>query len=86
MGLLALGESMPMSLGMQALRLLSWASITLGVSALAGGKGVHRHGMAPGYVMPAVNRSSWTLCFAYIYWHTQHSYCSTLSQFDISQL
>ncbi len=43
-GLLALGESMPMSLGMQALRLLSWASITLGVSALAGGKGARWHG------------------------------------------
>lgn len=39
MGLLALGEGMPSTLKMQALRLLSWLCITAGVSALAGGKG-----------------------------------------------
>lgn len=39
MGLLALGERMPRTLGMQALRLLSWLCITVGVSALAGGRG-----------------------------------------------
>jgi hypothetical protein len=38
-GLLALGEAMPKTLGMQALRLLSWVCITMGVSALAGGQG-----------------------------------------------
>ena len=38
-GLLALGEGMPSTLRMQALRLLSWLCITAGVSALAGGKG-----------------------------------------------
>jgi len=38
-GLLALGEGMPSTLKMQALRLLSWLCITAGVSALAGGKG-----------------------------------------------
>ena len=40
MGLLALGEGMPSTLGMQALRLLSWLCITAGVSTLAGGRGV----------------------------------------------
>ena len=39
MGLLALGEGMPSTLGMQTLRLASWLCITAGVSALAGGKG-----------------------------------------------
>ena len=38
-GLLALGEGMPSTLRMQALRLLSWLCIIAGVSALAGGKG-----------------------------------------------
>ena len=38
-GLLALGEGMPSTLGMQTLRLASWLCITAGVSALAGGKG-----------------------------------------------
>ncbi|KAK9916037.1 hypothetical protein WJX75_007653 [Coccomyxa subellipsoidea] len=38
-GLLALGERMPRTLGMRALRLLSWTAIALGVSVLAGGKG-----------------------------------------------
>ena len=40
MGLLALGEGMPATLRLQALRLASWLCITAGVSALAGGKGV----------------------------------------------
>ena len=40
MGLLALGEGMPSTLGLQALRLLSWLCITAGVSTLAGGRGV----------------------------------------------
>ena len=39
-GLLALGEGMPSTLGLQALRLLSWLCITAGVSMLAGGRGV----------------------------------------------
>lgn len=39
-GLLALGERMPRTLGMRALRLLSWTAIALGVSVLAGGKGL----------------------------------------------
>lgn len=51
-GLLALGEGMPSTLRMQALRLLSWLCITAGVSALAGGKGapLHnvRHNSCPG--------------------------------------
>ncbi len=38
-GLLALGEGMPSTLGLQALRLLSWLCITSGVSMLAGGRG-----------------------------------------------
>ena len=40
MGLLALGEGMPSTFRMQALRLLSWLCITAGVSTLAGGRGV----------------------------------------------
>ena len=42
-GLLALGERMPATLGMRALRLVSWMCIALGVSALAGGKGAPFH-------------------------------------------
>ena len=42
-GLLALGEGMPSTLHLQALRLASWLCITAGVSALAGGKGAPSH-------------------------------------------
>lgn len=38
-GLLALGEGMPSTFRLQALRLASWLCITAGVSALAGGRG-----------------------------------------------
>lgn len=39
-GLLAMGESLPSSASMKALRLLSWIVTILGVSALANGKGI----------------------------------------------
>ena len=41
-GLLALGEGMPATLGLQALRLASWLCITAGVSMLAGGRGAYQ--------------------------------------------
>ena len=50
-GLLALGEGMPSTLGLQALRLLSWLCIT-GVSTLAGGRGVSMPASCP-HVLPA---------------------------------
>ena len=38
-GLLAMGEGLPVSTSMKALRLLSWVVTVIGVSALANGKG-----------------------------------------------
>lgn len=45
-GLLALGERLPRSLAMRALRLLSWTAIAIGVSALAGGQGAAPHALS----------------------------------------
>ena len=42
-GLLALGESLPMGSSMKLLRLLSWIVTMIGVSALANGKGMSLH-------------------------------------------
>ena len=42
-GLLALGESLPIELNMKLLRLLSWIVTMIGVSALANGKGSLMH-------------------------------------------
>ena len=39
-GVLGLGEPMPSTLALSALRLLSWALILLGIAALATGQGM----------------------------------------------
>lgn len=73
-GILALGESLPLEASMKLLRLLSWTVTMIGVSALANGKGK----TSKSFEANPLSRLHSVMCLCGISFRSMHVTCKTL--------